>query len=295
MFALTKIRSFARWVATATFTVCLASTGGQVANAGMLHNGWNYAIDSFTDGFTGNQVGGGVFEFYGMAIQEKSDRIVVALNANLPLEGFAHSEAAKGSVGWGDLFFNFSGQNFNTASANGSLFAVRFAETNDSGAATTGVYKNVTAKSVSLTNSGFVNLAQYDNYVATGGGTSSMADLAATDPYFEREGYATVLNEIESGNKVGDISFLNLSDLNTLGLNFDKFGASGSETFGFSFAKSALPTDSYIANIFAECANDGIAIISQAESVPEPGSALGILAFGAFGGVSRLLRKKVSS
>jgi hypothetical protein len=267
------------------------------ATAATLSNGWNYAIDSFNDGVTGGQVGGGDFEFYGIAITETSDTAFIAINSNLSLAGYAASIAERGNVNYGDLFFNFSGQNFNTANANGSLFAVRFAAGNDSGVETTGVYTNVTAKSVTQTNLGFTNLNQYNTRVASQGGTPSMGDLAATDPYFEQTGNTTVLNSIATGTKVGEINFLTPANLSALGLNFAQFNAVGSQTIGFSFNKSSMPSGNYIANFFAECANDGIAIQGSFEAVPEPSTWFGTLvglSFLGIGAAKRKIKRKIS-
>jgi hypothetical protein len=267
------------------------------ATAATLSNGWNYAIDSFNDGVTGGQVGGGDFEFYGIAITETSDTTFIAINSNLSLAGYAASGAERGNVNYGDLFFNFSGQNFNTANANGSLFAVRFAAGNDSGVATTGVYTNVTAKSVTQTNLGFTNLNQYNTRVASQGGTPSMGDLAATDPYFQQTGNWTVLNSIATGTKVGEINFLTPATLSALGLNFAQFNAVGSQTIGFSFNKSSMPSGNYIANFFAECANDAIAIQGSFEAVPEPSTWLGTLvglSFLGIGAAKRKIKRKIA-
>jgi hypothetical protein len=267
------------------------------ATAATLSNGWNYAIDSFNDGVTGTQIGGGDFEFYGIAIKETSDTAFIAINSNLTLAGYADSATQRGNINYGDLFFNFSGQNFNTANANGSLFGIRFAAGNDSGVATTGVYTNVTAKSVTQTNSGFRNLNQYNTQVASQGKTPSMGDLAATDPYFQQTGNNTVLNSIATGTKVGEINFLTPATLNALGLNFAQFNAVGSQTIGFSFNKSSMPSGNYIANFFAECANDGIAIKGSFEAVPEPSTWFGTLvglSFLGIGAAKRKIKRKIA-
>jgi PEP-CTERM motif len=289
---------------TYSVAVFLAIIGLQQpkATAATLSNGWNYAIDSFNDGVTGPQIGGGEFEFYGIAVKETSDRAFIAINSNLSLAGYADPLAQRGNINYGDLFFNFSGQNFNTANANGSLFAVRFAAGNDSSVATTGVYSNVTAKSVTKTNSGFINLNQFNTVVAAHGGTPSMGDLAATDPYFQQTGNWTVLNSIGSGTKVGEISALTSATLSAMGLNFAQFNAVGSQTIGFSFDKSAMPSGSYIANLFAECANDAIAIKSSfqtgsAEAVPEPSTWFGTLiglSFLGMGAAKRKIKRKIA-
>lgn len=286
-------RSLGRWLGMSAVAFCLnVATAREQARAAVLYNGWSYAIDSFNDGVTGGQVGGGAFEFYGLAIKKTSSRVFVALNAHLPLEGYAYSSAVGGSIAWGDLFFNFSGHNFTTASTLKNLFAIRFAQSNDSGAATTGVYSHVTAKSVTAINSGFPNLTYFNNYVEYSGGTPSLADLDARDRYFEQTGNNTVLNEIESGTKLGDILFHNPAFLQAMGLNFNRFQATGSQTIGFSFDRALMPSGKYIANIFAECANDGIAIAQEAEAVPEPSEILGTLTSLSFLGTFALKRKR---
>ncbi|MCC3531137.1 MAG: PEP-CTERM sorting domain-containing protein [Microcoleus sp. PH2017_22_RUC_O_B] len=287
-----------RWTYSVAVFLAIIGLQPQKATAATLSNGWNYAIDSFNDGVTGPQIGGGEFEFYGIAVKETSDTAFIAINSNLSLAGYADSAAQSGNINYGDLFFNFSGQNFDTANANRSLFAVRFAEGNDSGVATTGVYSNVTAKNVTKTNSGFINLNQYNTTVASGGGTPSMGDLAATDPYFQQTGNWTVLNSIASGTKVAEISSLTPATLSAMGLDFSQFNAVGSQTIGFSFNKSAIPSGSYVANLFAECANDAIAIKGEFEAVPEPSTWFGTLAglsFLGMGAAKGKMKRKIAS
>jgi len=293
------------WTSSVAVFCALFALHPLKATAATLSNGWNYALDSFNDGVTETVIGGD-FEFYGMAIKETSDTAFIAINSNLSLAGYADSDAARGNINYGDLFFNFSGQNFNTASANNSLFAVRFADGNDSGVATTGVYKDVTAKSVTQTNSGFSNLNQYNTLVASKGGTPSMGDLAATDPYFQQTGNNTILTSIATGTKVGDIEFLTAATLSALGLNFGQFNAVGSQTIGFSFNKSSLPSGDFIANFIAECANDALAIKGKfkpvpeegkAEPVPEPSTWVGTfvgLSFFGIGAAKRKMKRKIS-
>jgi hypothetical protein len=286
-----------RWTYSAAVFCTVIALQQQKATAATLSNGWNYAIDSFSDGVTGVQIGGGEFEFYGIAVKETSDTAFVAINSNLSLAGYADSAAQRGNINYGDLFFNFSGQNFNTANANGSLFGIRFAEGNDSGVTTTGVYSNVTAKNVTQTNEGFSNLSQYNARVQSAGGTPSMGDLSATDPYFEQNG--PVLNSIATGTKVGEINSLTPAALSALGLNFGQFNAVGSQTIGFSFNKSSMPSGQYIANLFAECANDAIAIKgsfekASAEAIPEPSTIFGTLVGLSILAAKRKLKRQTS-
>jgi len=292
------------WTSSVAVFCALFALHPLKATAATLSNGWNYAIDSFNDGVTETQFGGGAFEFYGMAIKETSDTAFIAINSNLSLGGYADSTAGRGNINFGDLLINFSGQDLKTASANNSLFAVRFADGNDSGVATTGVYKDVSAKSVTQTNSGFSNLNQYNTLVASQGGTPSLGDLAATDPYFEQTGNHTILTSIATGTKVGDIEFLTAATLSALGLNFAQFNAVGSHTIGFSFNKSSLPSGDFIANFLAECANDALAIKGKfspvpekPEPVPEPSTLVGTflgLSFLGNRAAKRKMKGKIS-
>ncbi|AFY85402.1 PEP-CTERM sorting domain-containing protein [Oscillatoria acuminata] len=300
-----KITLFNTVLGTAAATVCLLGVTAPQANAGQLHNGWNYAIDSFNDGVqNGNTVGASsTYEMYGMAVKDdtQSNSIFVAINANLPITGANNGGAADGNIGWGDLIFNFSGQNAQTASANGNLFGVRFAGTNDSGVGSIGVYDNVTLQSVTSTNSGFNNLTHHSNTVSGLGSSASMGDLAYNDSYFagQTSGTHTVLNSIKTGNFLGGINLI--SDFTGLGLDFGNFSATGTHTFGFSFDKSLMPVGEFVAHLFAECANDGVALLGEFAvasvpgdgdvSVPEPSSMLGLLALGLTFAGSRSRKK----
>jgi len=281
-------RTIVRSIVAATACCSIVIQEPPKAMAATLSSGWNYGIDSFTDGVSGFQVGGNQFEFYGIGIKQTVDRTFIAINANLPLAGSPNAVVQGGSISYGDLFFNFSGQNFKNASDVASLFAIRFAESNDSPVAT-GVYSNVTAKSTTATNDGFSTLSQYNTRVQSGRGTPSIGSLAATDPYFEQNG--PVLNSIAKGTKVGEISFLNSAALSAIGLDFGQFNAVGSQTIGFSFDKSAMPSGNYVANLFAECANDAIAITGEFEAVPEPSTIFGTLVGLSFLGIGAAKRK----
>lgn len=275
---------------TATATAFLICATGEAARAGSLYGGWNYAIDSFQDGVNGSIIGSNSkYEFYGMAIKEDVNSISVAINANLGLGGEKTSGARNGSIAWGDLFFNFTGSNLNKANRNSSLFAIHFDAENDAtGTSGLGVYSNVKAMSVTRANRGFGNLNSHYNYVTNKGGTASMADLAEKDTYFKNKTY----NVIKKGTKIGDIDLLDEGELSQEGLDFGNFGAIGTNTFGFSFDKSLLPADNYIAHIFAECANDGMAIKGEIKGVPEPSSMAGLAMLGATVAGSQLRKRR---
>jgi hypothetical protein len=282
---------------TAAASVCLISATGQQASAGQLYNGWNYGIDAFNDGS-----GGAAYEIKGLAIKETDESIFVALTGGTPLAGVADSGAADGNVGWGDLFFNFSGTNFSTASNQSSLFGIRFAGTNDSGAASTGVYQNVQAKSVTGANHGYGSLRQYYNagYNKTNTlGTDLPTAQAAYDYLYPANvasnpttGNTPILNVINSGTKVGDIAMLTSSALTAAGLNFGHFGATGTQTIGFQFDRSLIGSGNYLANVFVECGNDGVALAGNLEVVPEPSSMAGLALVGLTAAGSMLRKRR---
>lgn len=281
----TKATILATGLTLAAFSVGIAPGQAQTTE------GWDYAIDSFNDGHDRNgRVGDkSVFEFYAMALQATADSVFVAINANLnPMGGAAESRADKGYVTYGDLFLNFTGDNLNDA--NGSLFGINFVEGSDSGAPALGVYGDVTGMNVAGKNAGFDHLTHHYNTVANRGGSANMADLEYTDPYF---GSAvnkkhTALTSIQSGTFLGEITSLNSNQLAAMGLDFGGEGATGTYTFGFSFDRSLLPDGDFIAHVFAECINDGMALVGSlprtpetpGEGVPEPASALSLLALG---------------
>jgi hypothetical protein len=271
-------------IAAAAAATCLLSVADS-ATAGQLYNGWNYGIDAFDDGS-----GGESYNIRGMAVKEYQGNIFVALTGGTPLNGVANSNAADGNVGWGDLFFNFTNNNFTTANNSSSLFGIRFAGTNDSGAATTGVYSNVKATGVATTNHGYSSLQNY--YNSWDKANTQGTDIATKQAAFDYFGTGSIMNVIQSGTKVGNINMLSASELSAQGLNFSHFGsgAVGSQTIGFSFNKSLIGNGDYIANVFLECGNDGVALKGSV-SVPEPTSTVG-LAFLGLGAVCTKLGKR---
>lgn len=256
-------------------SVCLISLTGQTAMAGQLYNGWNYGIDAFDDGS-----GGASFEIKGMAIKETEDNIFVALTGGMPLAGVSNSGAADGNIGWGDLFFNFSGTDFQTASNTSSLLGIHFSATDDSGAASTGVYKNVRAASVAGVNHGYNSLNHYytSGWERTNTQGTDLATKQAAYNYFGQ--YNSIQNVISSGTKIGDITMLTSSDLTNAGLNFSNFQATGTQTIGFMFDRSLFGSGAYTSNIFLECGNDGVSLTGNLTEVPEPSGIVGLALLG---------------
>jgi hypothetical protein len=300
---------------------CLAVAGCALTAVGMAAapayaNDWDYAIDSFDDGYTLGTIGEeSLFEFYGMAIKSTADQVFVALNSNLPWYGDYTDGGGANHVGYGDLFLNFSGKNFEQAEADGDLFGVRFTGHNDSDVQK-GVYKNVTSEDLTGSNFGFKSIWDHASTVYHDeGGMPSYGDLnwrgsggGYTD-YFggihEERSFAT---SIASGERIGDVQLLNASQL--AGLDFGQHGASGDHTFGFSFDRSLLPDEGgdFIAHLVAECLNDGMALIGKLPKVttrvevpdpvqeaPEPALASGLLLLGSLGVLKRRTQQKAET
>lgn len=277
---------------TAGLTLASLSLG---ANPSMAQ--WNYTIDSFTDGHNAqSRVGSqSEFEFYGMALMDDGENIFIGINSNLSLDGARSNLADDGVISYGDLFFNFTDGGLDDA--NGNLFAINFANNTNSGVSEAGVYQNVTGTNVAKQNSGFRHLNHHANTVnnlsvnKTGGGEGArIGDLASNDAYWQsgvNQNYK-VINSIASGERVGGINMLEASVLADLGLDFGQHNATGTYTFGFSFDRNLLPSGDFIAHIFAECVNDGMAMVGNLadasvvppQPVPEPASVLGLLAVG---------------
>ncbi|HLO50139.1 MAG TPA: XDD3 family exosortase-dependent surface protein [Kamptonema sp.] len=305
-----KIRNLSTLLGVTAAAVCVGLVTGQAAKAGTLGPDWTYTMDSFTDGHDGN-IGVGKnsnYEMYGMAMRAKDGIISIAFNANLALAGQADS-AADGNIGWGDVLFNFTGKSLKDASATGSLFGIRFAGSNDSGVAGTGVFSGVTAKSVASDNSGYKTFSQYQNDVNNSSPNTNTGTTGGQIGYGgvtvpEAKSYLTdvngvsqdtdygQLNVIKTGTKVGDISFLGASEIASLASGFAGLGGIGKYTVGFSFSETLLgkflqPANAVI-TLLEECTNDGMIVkatlpsVPDSEPVPEPITIVG-MALGGLG------------
>ena len=263
---------------------------------------WNYTIDSFDDGSQAGRRGeNSNFEFYGMALKETADKVYIALNSNLGLGGEYDKRAADKAIHYGDFFFNFTGSDL--GDSQGDLFAVKFDAGNDSGVSEVGVYGNVVGMNVTKNNNGFSSMASHRNW-ANKAGTASMGELSHDDEYFQ-QGSRAVSNSIESGDYLGGISLLDDEQLANAGLNFGAVnsGVAGRHTFGFSFDRNLLPDGDFIAHVFAECINDGLAMMGNLPTIPvpevdddtaatpEPGLLMGVALIGGLG----LLKRRQAS
>jgi hypothetical protein len=252
------------------------------ANAAELGTNWNYQYDAAGDGS-----GGSAYDIRAMAMTIRDNKLFVAINGGASLDGVQYNGAKNGTISWGDLFFNFSGKNFNDAVAAGQMYGIRFASSNDSPVAL-GLYSGVTTQSVATQNVGYSSLQQYYDH-GFGKDQTQGSALATKDAALNYYGTGSIQNSIASGTKIGDVTLLTAQTLSAMGLNF---GANmGSQTFGFSIDRSLLPSSSFLANVYMECGNDGMAY--SASAAPEPmtmgGAALGI---AAIGGLKRMRRRK---
>jgi hypothetical protein len=269
------IGSIAQWFPFAL--CCLVIAPSQAVQAAQLTSSWLYSIDA-----VGDDSGGDAYEIQGIAMSVQGDRLVVALTGGMPLAGTPANEALDGNIGWGDLFFNFTGQGF--SQAEGSLYAIRFASENDSPVAA-GLYSGVRSTSLTGINNGFSSLGAYYNagYERPNSMGPVIPNRQAAIGYF---GNGSVPTSIASGTKLAEVLLLSDQELTSLGLNFATH--KGSHTFGFSVDRSYLPEGDFLASIFLECANDGVAL--GAEAVPEPMTIVGS-AF-ALAGLARWRRSR---
>lgn len=277
-------------------TLCTLSLLSQSANAGTIHNNWNYGIDSFRDGISLGDLGG-VFEMYGLGIKQDGETIYVGLDARLPITGQPRAGTLNGTIAWGDLFFNFTGNPL--LNAQESLFGVRFASSNDASVTSLGLYRNVTGRNIASLNNGFGSYTAHAQEVIALGGSPALGEL--TDA--EARGYTSNAswNVIGAGQQVIDSAFESLDSAALSALGFDLNGALGGvlpaqsptygetrQTFGFKFTRTQGMVGDFVAHVFAECLNDGVAVKGnltpegdQPKSTPEPLSLLGLIGVGA--------------
>lgn len=216
------------------------------------HTGeWKYAADSVTDG-----VGGPGYEIHSLAVRETDDSIWVALDANMPITGLFADGADDDNIAWGDLFLNFSGQDFTTAAAAGDLFGIRFAGTNDSPVPQVGLYSQVNPISTTSINNGFSSIDAYNQRAIN----PDFGDLPANTDYFDR---TQSLNAIGSGTYLSSIMYLTEAELAAAGYDANRYA--GSQTIAFKFDKNAI------------CESES----GYCDKVPEPTSALALLAITA--------------
>jgi hypothetical protein len=273
---------------TSLFILGLSGLGALEAEA--APDRWDFTSDNGNDGLPSG-LGTPNYEMYGIhhGYDSGMDRFYVAIDSNLPLAGIGNTGAGGGNIAYGDMILNFNvGQSFGSISsaANDKVFAVRFAA-NDKGS-TLGLYKNVKTTSVTTDNVGFETLEKYKKAAGANADLGAVSWDYFNENFDENTTSTPILNVIETGDKVADDGFevLDETALKNLGLSSPK---QGSELYGFSFKGSALGLSGqkdFIAHLFAECGNDGMAFhgkfieTSPSTEVPEPSSIAGLVAMG---------------
>ncbi|MGB2925137.1 MAG: PTPA-CTERM sorting domain-containing protein [Limnothrix sp.] len=260
----------------------------KAVTASVLHKDWIYTLDAYNDASPFDSSGNSEYEIFGSAYQVANEKITIAINANFSFDGIANNLASGGKVDFGDILLNFTGENLEAA--NGELFGIHFIENNDSGITELGVYSQVTAREVATINNGFENLEHYNDTILAENVTPKNGEFAYDDPYFNQA--TNIFNVIESGTKIGDIQLF--KDATSLGLDFEHFGASGSELFAIQFAESLLPKELGIYHFAPECDNDIVAGYINAEPVPTPTAILPVL-LGFAKAVWRKKARKISN
>ncbi|HRD89849.1 MAG TPA: PEP-CTERM sorting domain-containing protein [Accumulibacter sp.] len=269
------------------------ATGAGNANAGVVHNNWNYAIDSFNDGS-----GGSGFEERGLAFRQIGQTGHFAISGDMLLTGTPYP-ARNGSVALGDLFLNFTSDALDAQGkfTDPAVFGIRFTASNDSfgniGGSNTslGLFRNITVVDLAAPqNGGYDTLQAYYN-AGFGRPTRSMGDRATTTDVISYLGNGDMYANMASGTLVAGITSLSTIELGNLGLDFAHFGPGAVGTaplIGFSVDLSALPRGQFTAHFFEECINDGIALRGQVVPEPSTFALLGI----ALAGVTRYRRRQ---
>jgi hypothetical protein len=215
---------------------CFNDSTAMVVDSSQASDGdWQYSFDSEKDGVSFGQIGGGDFEIYGVALRETQDEVYLVINGNLPIQGFDSKYAQDGNIGWGDLFINLSKEDFLTQSDKNALFAIRFAETNDSHAEKVGVYADSNAVSVTAENSGFTSWQHYADYVHSQKMIPVLGDFGENQTYIHPK---ISSNVIDKHNFLGEIQFLSMPELDDL--KYDQKRFAGSVTIAFHFAKRLI-------------------------------------------------------
>ncbi|MEA5573018.1 XDD3 family exosortase-dependent surface protein [Calothrix sp. UHCC 0171] len=285
---------------------------------------WMYARDAVGDYLSSSTARD--YDIFGIGIKDDGDNVFVGINSNMSRDGYNVSQRicsggqcyniSNGNIGWGDLFFDFSGnREFGTSNDNRQLFGVRFAPGNDSKVGL-GIYNNVYGVGVQGQNAGYLNFGRHYNSLPTQQQkqTTNVGDLAWNDSYWgSRYTYSgnreAVPNVIALGDRIGDVELLDSNSLYAAGFGQGLF--QGSQLFGFKFSRSLLPSGNFIASLFEECLNDAIALrgrfdvpipkivtppqppvtLPPIESVPEPSAIAGLIMVALLGG-KRVLRLK---
>ncbi|MEO1620621.1 MAG: PEP-CTERM sorting domain-containing protein [Cyanobacteria bacterium J06632_3] len=270
------IAAVALGIPTLTAPAAMADVGTQDSRESQPHanqlyenqySDWAVSVDA-----VGDSNDGLIYDIRAIAIKETAEKIYVSISANLPLSGVYSERAEDAEIGWGDLFFDFTGGSFNEANANSRLFAVKFADGTDSGVGAMGVYHDVSAKSVGAENDGFRTFQEYYDAGLERPNTfgSYLADRASAYSYYSGQtttGDFPIFNVVDVGTRLGDVRILSEAEAVAQGVDFKAWDAEGDVSITFEFDRALLPAGSFVASLFIECANDGIAIVDELSKV----------------------------
>ena len=263
-----------------------------------MHSEWDYSIDA-----VGDSNDGAIYDIQAIAVKQTPETVYVSISANFPLAGIDNVRAEDARIGWGDLFFDFTNTSFTEANSNSQLFAVKFASGTESGVAQTGVYGEVSAKSVGRENDGFRLFEEYyaaglERFNTLG---SDLVDKERAQLYYAGEkadSDVPIRNVVATGTRRGDVRFLSEAEAKLAGVDFAALDAVGDELITFAFDRDLLPAGEFMAHVFVECANDGVAIAGMLPELVLPtdnssgGASAGGLGSSSGGGsgssVSRL-------
>ena len=232
---------------------------------------WEYVADAPNDStfavtYTNIAIGGvdangeskneyGVFEIFGMAVKQDRDTVYVAFNTNMPIGGVFDKRADDGHIGWGDVIFNFGGNNY----------GVHFAA-NQAGVPSVGLYKDINTADVTSENFGWPHLQRYRRYLEGRGVAASLGDLPADTTYFSQTDN-NIPMVITSGTEVEGANFemMDADALADMGLDFESNipDSSGKYTIGFKFDRTEDMVGEFTAHVFIECINDGMAFVGN--------------------------------
>lgn len=256
-------------LAALTHTPTVMANEQAKADVNSTYGKWDYSVDA-----VGDSNDGAIYDIRAIAVKETPETVYVSISANFPLAGTRNVRATDNQIGWGDLFFDFTNTSFTEANAANELFAVKFADGTNSGVTQTGVYREVSAKSVGRDNDGFETFKEYYDAglerVNTLG--SDLVDRESAQLYYAGEkanSDVPIRNVVAAGTRVGDVRVLNGADAELAGVDFSALEATGDELITLAFDRDLLPAGEFVAHVFIECANDGVAIASQLTE-PEP-------------------------
>lgn len=252
---------------------------------------WQTAVDSFNDASEAisgrTEFGGNSYEIYSLSMKQEGNQVTVVIRANLPLSGNMYGGR---NINWGDLILDFSGNakagTVFSNQANTGVYGVRFSAGNDSGVSQLGLYEASSLKYVASANYGWQHLKHFKNYAANAGATPSLGDVAIDSSYFTKfDQKSQVPTSLANGlfvSGLGTPSASALTDyevdlsgafLDPRSAMYNVTSQDGNPpeiyTISFSFEKTPEMTGDFVAYLFTECLNDGVALVGHFDDCPD--------------------------